>query len=841
MITTKTRQGTLGNQVSTTTTDPTGKLIGASDEGGSLVYSYYSHGGLKDVKQAANTLIANEYDVNGRQTKLTDLNAGVTSYLYNAMGELVKQTTAIGGISTMQYDLAGRLKSRIAPEGTTSYEYYPVNSGTSSNQIRKITGFTGNLEEYSYDNFGRLQTVKETVDATPHTTTFGYNIYGDVNSILYPSGFGTNHQYDANGYPTTIKNTANNITIFNNTGINGRGQITNYSLGNGLSSVNEFIYGFPTKKQTAGKQNLNMDWEYGLALLKSRNDIVKGKTETFTYDHLDRLKQTDIGALSQVTNYSLNGNITSKTDAGLYSYDPSRINAVTRVTNPAPSPIPLMQQDITYTAFLQPEKITEASATKVPFELTNTYGADYERIKSVLKQSGNVVSTRYYFGNYEKNVAGAATRHVHYINSAAGLSAIVVREGGADAYYYVYTDHLGSISTVTNSAGTVVAEQSFDAWGRRRNPATWAVLPPTAATALPNWLYRGYTGHEHLDNFGLINMNGRIYDPVVGRMLSPDNVVPDAGSTQGYNRYTYAMNNPLSYTDPDGQNPLAAVLGIFVKGALTSGLGYVLSTANRSDDIKFETGKFFQSLFNGGMSAGLSYGIGETATSLVGRTSNFNIALFQTASHALVQGAVSSIEGGSFKAGLATGLFGSLASTGKPDVGRSAIFGGLSAEANGGNFWRGAAQAGAVAAFNHFLHSGDGGPGRKRLMVGNKLGLKGGNYFNDRYTGPNNPEGYSLSPLNERDFLSMQHDQAYDIFNAIGGSSLLRDGYVIPADTKFVKSQLQLGVKYLIEGTRSTYPMNILFYRESVLSISAGLFIGASAIPKIIFNNPYKP
>ena len=63
---------------------------------------------------------------------------------------------------------------------------------------------------------------------------------------------------------------------------------------------------------------------------------------------------------------------------------------------------------------------------------------------------------------------------------------------------------------------------------------------------------RGYTGHEHLDAFGLINMNGRVYDPYIGRFLSPDPLVQQPGNLQNYNRYSYVLNNPLKYTDPSG-------------------------------------------------------------------------------------------------------------------------------------------------------------------------------------------------------------------------------------------------------------------------------------------------
>ena len=63
---------------------------------------------------------------------------------------------------------------------------------------------------------------------------------------------------------------------------------------------------------------------------------------------------------------------------------------------------------------------------------------------------------------------------------------------------------------------------------------------------------RGYTGHEHMAGFGLINMNGRVYDPYLQRFLSPDPFVQAPANAQNFNRYSYCLNNPLMYTDPSG-------------------------------------------------------------------------------------------------------------------------------------------------------------------------------------------------------------------------------------------------------------------------------------------------
>src|SRR5690606_38556007 len=63
---------------------------------------------------------------------------------------------------------------------------------------------------------------------------------------------------------------------------------------------------------------------------------------------------------------------------------------------------------------------------------------------------------------------------------------------------------------------------------------------------------RGYTDHEHLPGSRIINMNGRMYDPELGRHLSADPYTPEPFSSQGYNRYAYVHNNPLSFIDPSG-------------------------------------------------------------------------------------------------------------------------------------------------------------------------------------------------------------------------------------------------------------------------------------------------
>ncbi|HVX91557.1 MAG TPA: RHS repeat-associated core domain-containing protein, partial [Candidatus Paceibacterota bacterium] len=120
------------------------------------------------------------------------------------------------------------------------------------------------------------------------------------------------------------------------------------------------------------------------------------------------------------------------------------------------------------------------------------------------------------------------------------------------AWSYFVLDHLDSVSVVTDGGGTAIARESFDAWGRQRN-ANGTDDPACAlGTSSPNT--RRFTSQEHIDALCLINLNARLYDPTIGRFLTPDSVVPDPSDAQSYNRYTYVDNRPLSFTDPTGQS-----------------------------------------------------------------------------------------------------------------------------------------------------------------------------------------------------------------------------------------------------------------------------------------------
>lgn len=123
----------------------------------------------------------------------------------------------------------------------------------------------------------------------------------------------------------------------------------------------------------------------------------------------------------------------------------------------------------------------------------------------------------------------------------------------------------------------MVERLSYDAWGKRRHPDG----TDDTTSSITNQTSRGFTGHEELSDVQLVHMNGRVYDPLLGRFGSADPTTENPLSTQGWNRYSYVGNSPLTFADPSGycflgcffQNLFSAVANFFVKN-----IGTILTT-----------------------------------------------------------------------------------------------------------------------------------------------------------------------------------------------------------------------------------------------------------------------
>jgi len=278
--------------------------------------------------------------------------------------------------------------------------------------------------------------------------------------------------------------------------MNSFGQYTTYQSGNGLITNKTFdCLGMLRRITTGTIQDLGYSFDVQTGNLTSRKDNLNNLTEIFDYDNLGRLSAVN-GPVPMNLSYANNGNISSKTSVGDYSYG-TKPHAVTGVTNPVDM-ISTDEQRLTYTSFNKADSIIQSN-----YVYTLQYGQQNQRTISKLFSSGSLQKTVYYVGAFERHITPGESypKDIHYIYGGDGLAAIYTKQYSSENMYYVHKDHLGSFDKLTNSAGVVVQSTSFDAWGRRRNPTNWTY------SNIPSTIFsRGYTGHEHLDQFDLINM-----------------------------------------------------------------------------------------------------------------------------------------------------------------------------------------------------------------------------------------------------------------------------------------------------------------------------------------------
>ena len=216
-------------------------------------------------------------------------------------------------------------------------------------------------------------------------------------------------------------------------------------------------------------------------------------------------------------------------------------------------------------------------------------------------------------------------------------------------------------------------------------------------------LHRGCMGHKMLNEFNLINMNGRVYDSVLGRFLSPDKYVQEGDNSQNYNSYSYCLNNPLKYADPSGD---VFVLDDFI--AITA-MGAMMGAMNAAMSDK----PIWKGALLGAASTAATYGIG----SIFNGVGTFGHELLRAGAHGLSSGVFNALNGDNFWNGLISGAassgIGSYAQSVNLNTGlmvaSTTTMGGIVAWATGDDFLQGAMQGMQIGILNHSLHDGDEG------------------------------------------------------------------------------------------------------------------------------------
>jgi len=268
---------------------------------------------------------------------------------------------------------------------------------------------------------------------------------------------------------------------------------------------------------------------------------VVGYTENFQYDNLNRIRfvRDAGGVLQKQYQYDAIGNIRYKSDVGSYAYDPYHPHAVATAGNNSytydanGNQLSGAGRSFTWTSFNKPSGISTANGYT-----GFAYGANHNRVLKTTPTG----STAYIGKIYEQVIVNGITKDVSHIYAGKKLVASIEQMAGLQpTIKYMHGDHLGSISVITDANGAVLERLRFDVFGAPVNPTTGAAKASFGASNTN----RGYTGYEMDASTGLINMNARLYDPVLGRFISADTIVPNPGNMQDFNRYSYVLNNPL--------------------------------------------------------------------------------------------------------------------------------------------------------------------------------------------------------------------------------------------------------------------------------------------------------
>ncbi|TQV85534.1 RHS repeat-associated core domain-containing protein [Aliikangiella coralliicola] len=722
----------------------------------SMQFSYDVLGNAILISDAKNNLTRVAYDRLGRKISTQDSDKGLWRYQYNAAGEIVVQQDAKNQKIENYFDSEARLIRRIDrdSDGMISAESTWTFDRLTHGLLLSEKTLTSDYEkQYAYDDFGRLFQQSHIIGGINYAEKITYDQFN--RQFQYFDVVGDNvayrNIYNEFGYLSEQREELSGVRYFKIITMNARGQITEHRSGNGVSSFRSYDLRTGVTKNIVSEDGIqNMSFQFdSLGNLLKREDHggSKSLSESFTYDELNRVTRASVaGGVVQTFNYDSIGNLTYKSDVGNYTYgqNGAGVHAVTQTNGVGGTKNYLYDangnmvsgngRQLTYGVSDKLIKVTKGEHSS-----EFSYGPRRNRFERRDTQSGATIK-RHYVGSteviyhdngnveYKRYIGTNTFRRYLYDNENKLLE---------DITYYLFKDHLGSVSLVTDQYKSVVDEFSYDAFGARRNVSDWKKLTSQQLASLTVdslVTSRGYTSHEHLDEVGLVHMNGRIYDAKLGRFIQADPFVQSPDNMQNLNRYSYVLNNPLSFTDPSGY--FFKAIGQFFKRSWRTILstavtivGVILSPYTGGASVilagmlsgYIATGTM-QGAVIGAFSSAVFMGVGVAFQEMSG----FAAYVGKTAAHGVAGGAMSYLQGGKFghgfiSAGLtqfASGAIDSIKGIGiaarTARVSAAAAVGGTASQLTGGKFSNGATTAAFSRAFNDELHSRGKNPDRKK-------------------------------------------------------------------------------------------------------------------------------
>lgn len=563
-------------------------------------HTYYDRYGRK-IKVSDPTKGTWKTYYNGFNEVIRELNArGEIKYnQYDVLGRLIRsqQRDKASNGALVHCNVYGTSKNeRNIGKLTNTYQFRVATNNASQSCHSLITQNNASVSKtFSFDDLGRpeQQSIKN-AGGTFKTVT-AYNNFGQPSSVALPNGMMVNTHYRY-GQAYSTYNSLTGMLLSRIDAVNAQGQVTKQTLAGNVTRDQSFddSTGFITSISVKNTQQTlySVSYKHDIRGTTSQRDshyYEPGYTndsiqflEEFSYEDngLQRLTgravtntvtryNTAVRLDNQTYTYDAYGNIKTNSNTGTYNYtnaaNPYQLTGISgrngkrnytmsyddhgNIYNDG-------QRRFDYTQFDKPYKITKSSTTYTEFKY-DEQGSRYYR-KDVRNINGaQQTKQTYYVGKaYEltrrsggKDSQGSQLpdqiEHRWYVGGVV-LSQI---EGQAQKVQVAHTDMLGSTVLITDHQGKGIGQYIYDPWGKQQQVYTSQALTNSAMLLSQ---MRSFTGHEQMDELEVIHMNGRIYDANIGRFLQADPFLQFPNLTQSHNRYSYVLNNPLTYNDPSG-------------------------------------------------------------------------------------------------------------------------------------------------------------------------------------------------------------------------------------------------------------------------------------------------
>jgi RHS repeat-associated protein len=527
--------------------DAYGRVIEEHDGDAMTALAYNARDQLTSVTDSVGNRWTWSFDSLGRADSTRDPDSGARSFGFDAEGRVLAMVDAKQQRTELSWDALGRARSQTSLAGTSnaatvSWIYDEVRAGFANigRQTTLVDAF--GTSHTDFDGAGRPAVQVRTIDGAAYPFAYSYDTGNRLRTVSYPDGdmLGTKDAplgYDAAGRLSRIPGVVDSATY------DAAGRVTVQSNANATNTTYSYnpqrrwidrirtvavVTGI--KQQPPAIQNLSYARDADGNVTRVTSPLPH-ESWSYTYDRRHQLlasaSQSD-PADNQTFSYDLLGRMTYNSRIGNYAYGDQY----------AP-PHAVVQAGDRHYSYDAAGNMTSSNGLAIAYDGRNrptaldgasyhaTYGYDGNGERITQTHGG---TTTHYIGDTEIT-DGVATKYIRL-----GGHSVAKRIGTAT--YWLHTDQLGSIQSITDASGSEVQHQSYRAYGERLATAT-------GHPESHGWI------DEHQDDSGLIYLHARYYDPALGRFLSPDPSHPLRPGV-GLDRYGYSGGDPINAFDRSG-------------------------------------------------------------------------------------------------------------------------------------------------------------------------------------------------------------------------------------------------------------------------------------------------